>query len=260
MSDRKELIPWLGWLSTSIDPFSGGWAGDTIATSSFSGCSSSSYCLRASSSTFLRQSLSFFLATCLRRCCSILFASINSAACFFLSWRAFSAVAWRVVILGGVGDNNCVVDKGVCLDGRAELDGRLSDCLPSRGANRQSLTKRSMLGGGRGQGCIEDSLDGPDHFAKLSHGGESELLIGWTLDSGLSFMEAAELTSLHSLGKRVADVSLGPRRVWMMAAISNCRGERRYRPRWGGSGLGNQTQWYCQTICFGWGGRLLDVN
>ncbi len=31
-----------------------------------------------------------------------------------------------------------------------------------------------MLGGGRGWGCVEDSLDGPDHFTILSHGGESK--------------------------------------------------------------------------------------
>jgi hypothetical protein len=105
-------------------------------------------------------------------------------------------MAWQVVILGGVGDNNCVVDKGDCLDGRPESDGRLSDCLPSRGANRQTLTKRSMLGAGGGQDCVEDSLDGPDHFAELSCGSKSELLIGRTLDSGLSFTEAAEPTSL----------------------------------------------------------------
>jgi hypothetical protein len=197
MSDRRELIPWLGWSLVSIDPFSGGWAGNTIAASSFSRHSSSSCHLRASSSTFLRRSRSFFLATCLRCCCSILFASINLAACFFLRWWAFSAVAWQAVILGGVGDNNCVINKGDCLDGRSELDGRLSDCSPSRGANIQTLTKRSMLGAGKGWGCVEDSLDGPDDFAKLSSGGESELLIGCTLDSGLSFTEAVELTSLR---------------------------------------------------------------
>jgi hypothetical protein len=77
------------------------------------------------------------------------------------------------------------------------LDGRFSDCPPSRGADRHTLTKRSMLGAGGGQGCIEDSFDGPDHFAILSHGSESELLIGWTLGSGLSFAEAAEQTSVR---------------------------------------------------------------
>jgi hypothetical protein len=41
-----------------------------------------------------------------------------------------------------------------------------------------SLDKESMLGGGRGWGCIEGSLDGPDYFAILSRGGEKELLIG----------------------------------------------------------------------------------
>jgi hypothetical protein len=53
-----------------------------------------------------------------------------------------------------------------------------------------------MLGGGRGWGCIEGSLNGPDHFAILSCGSESELLIGQTLGGGLSFTDAAGLISL----------------------------------------------------------------
>jgi hypothetical protein len=54
-----------------------------------------------------------------------------------------------------------------------------------------------MLGGGGGRGCIKDSLDGPDQFAILSRGGESELLIGRTLEGGLSFTDATEPLSLH---------------------------------------------------------------
>ncbi len=94
ISNRRELIPGLGWSLTSMDSFSGGWAGDTIVASSFSGCSSSLCRLRASSSIFLKRSHSFFLATCLRHCCSILCVSANAAACSSLSWHAFSAVVW----------------------------------------------------------------------------------------------------------------------------------------------------------------------
>jgi hypothetical protein len=53
-----------------------------------------------------------------------------------------------------------------------------------------------MLGGAGGRGCIEDSLDGPDHFAILSCGSEIELLIGWTLEGDLSFTDAMEPISL----------------------------------------------------------------
>jgi hypothetical protein len=53
-----------------------------------------------------------------------------------------------------------------------------------------------MLGGAGGWGCIEDSLDGSDHFAILSCGSKIELLIGWTLKGGLSFTDAMEPISL----------------------------------------------------------------
>jgi hypothetical protein len=49
-----------------------------------------------------------------------------------------------------------------------------------------------MLGGSGGWGCIKGSLDGLDQFAIISRGGDSELLIGWTLEGGLSFKDATE--------------------------------------------------------------------
>jgi hypothetical protein len=73
-----------------------------------------------------------------------------------------------------------------------------------------------MLEDGGRRGYIEGSLDGPDHLAILSRGGENELLIGWTLEGGLSSPDAMEPISL-----RFFEDACGRHFFWAMACADN---------------------------------------